>query len=85
MKNILKHISLYGWFHQKEEEDLNFLVVNFNRSADYNGAFATHYEAYDTNEFTTIEKAKEFIENRIPKCDLSRIRVYKMLKGNEYM
>lgn len=83
MKTFLKHISLYGWFFKKEEEDLNFLVVNFNRSASYDGTFS-HYEAYDTSEFKDIESAKKFIEENIAKNQLDRIRVYKMIKGDEY-
>lgn len=81
MKKLLKFISMYGWKHERKDEKLNYLVVDMNTYGEYNGGrFGTsHFEAYKTDEFETIEEVNHFIENKVAKCDRRHIRVYKLI------
>lgn len=82
-KRIIKAISLYDWKHKRKQESYNFLVVDMNQYATYSGSFS-HYEAYKTEMFVSLENANKFIEDKIAKTEQHNAVIYQMVSRGIY-
>ena len=76
---IIRALSFIGWGYKRKKEQYAYLVVDMNKSRDYDG-FLTHAEAYKADMFATLEEAKEYIDNDIAKSELKDVLIYKLVE-----
>lgn len=80
MKQVIKRfISIISpENHWKRKE---YMVVDCSKYRDnWGGLFdSTKIVAYKTDEFETLEEAKEFIDRSISKEEQSHVQIYKLL------